>query len=133
MLLSARILTSVANVNVFEYADVAEFTEGDGPAIYFQIVDASLDRNHRPSGRRYMPAAGATLEVVIHSIDDDKKVTRYASQPFSTDPSIWKLQLQSSDQVRGTCSMKLTLVEGSTTTRGHVDSVISAHAQNRGW
>lgn len=133
MKLSARILTSVGNVNAFDYADVAEFTEGDGPTIYFQLIDASLDKDMRPAGRRYVPAAGAMLEVVIHNIDDAKRVTRFASQPFANDPSIWMVVLQATDAVRGTCSMKLTLTEGARTTRGVAESVISASALRQGW
>lgn len=131
MLLSARILTDVSGVNAFVFTDAVEFTEGDGPTIYFQLIDASLDRDLRPAGRRYMAASGAMLEVVVHSIDDAKKVTRYASQPFPQDPSIWALALTSTDKVKGTCSLKLTLTEGSKVTRGMADSVVRAYGQTQ--
>lgn len=132
MLLSARILTDVANVNVYEASDVVEFTEGDAPTIYFQLVDASLDKGHRPPGRRYIPMAGATLQVVIQNIDDAKTVTRYAMQPFAQDLSIWSLVLQPTDNIRGVCSLTLKLTETSKVTRGFAENVIRALPQIRG-
>jgi hypothetical protein len=132
MLLSARILNDVGGVNTFSYAQVAEFTEGDAPTIYFQLIDESLDRDSRPAGRRYMPAAGATLQVVIHNIDDAKTATRFATQPFAQDPSIWSISLLTTDTVRGTCSVKLTLTEGAKVTRGTASNVISADSQTVG-
>lgn len=131
MLLSARILADVANVNVFRYADVAEFTDGDGPAIYFQLIDSSQDRNMRPAGRRYMPSAGATLQVTLDAIDDAQKITRFATQPFANDPSIWMLQLQSTDKVAGTRSLVLVLTESGKVTRGIAQGVISAYGQTQ--
>jgi hypothetical protein len=132
MLLTARILINVASVNVYTHADVAEFTEGDGPAIYLQLVDASVDKDKRPAGRRYVPAAGATLQVVVHNIDASKSVTRFATQPYAQDPSIWMLQLQATDPIKGTASLKLTLTEGVQVTRGIASNVISAQAQIQG-
>lgn len=131
MLLSVRMLNGVGNVNTFEYVSAVEFTEGDGPLIYFQLIDSSLDKGMRPAGRRYAPAAGATLQCVVHSIDDAKKVTRFASQPFANDPSIWALQLQSTDVIRGTCSMQLVLTEGAVVRRGSASAVINAYAQTQ--
>lgn len=133
MLLSARILTNVGSVNVYEYADVAEFTEGDAPTIYFQLIDASQDRTCRPPGRRFMPASGATLQCVVHHIDDAKKITRFATQPYASDPSIWKLVLTTADQTRGTADLLLTLTEGSVVTRGRASSCISASSQVQGY
>lgn len=121
MLLSARILKDCANVNSFEYADTAQFTKGDVVDVYFQLIDASLDtasENFIPPGRRYMPAAGATLVAVIENIDDTKKITRTVTQPFPLDPSIWKLSLLASDVIEGTANLRLTLTEGSKVTKG---------------
>lgn len=132
MLLSARILTDVAGVNAFKYSSVLEFTEGDGPTIYFQLIDLSADKDTNPPGRRYMPTSGATLECVIHHPDDTKKVTRFATQPFSQDGSIWALTLLSTDKVRGTVDLLLNLNEGSKITRGAMRSSINAYPQIRG-
>lgn len=121
MLLSARILRDCVSVNSFEYADSAQFTQGDTVDVYFQLIDSSLDtasENFIPAGRRYMPASGATLSVVVENIDDAKKITRTATQPFVNDSSIWKLSLISSDTISGTANLRLTLTEGPKVTRG---------------
>lgn len=135
MLLSARILNNVSGVNAFSSVSVMEFTEGDGPTIYFQLVDLSSDRadqGFNPPGRRYIPASGATLQCVIHHPDDEKKITRYATQPFTQDGSLWALQLQPTDHVRGSVDLLLTLTEGGRITRGALRSSINAYPQIRG-
>jgi len=133
MLLSARVLKNVVDVNTFEYATEACFTEGDGPAVYLQLVDVHKDcegHGYHPGGRRYMPTAGATLSVVVENIDDDKKLTRTATQPFSNDPSIWKIQFMSTDPTRGTANLRLILTEpGPRVTRGSVLNAISVDPQ----
>ena len=106
MLLTARILNGLANVNTFEYGQNFQMTAGEQQDVYFQLVDGAKNPPTQyffPQGLRYMPAAGSTLQCVLASIDDGSSVTRYASQPFPTsDPSIWKLTLLSSDRVGGT-------------------------------
>lgn len=121
MQLSARFLIDVSSVNSFENASQVEFSFGDDQVIYLQLVDASLDRPEQgfsPAGRRYMPATGATLKVTLGNINDAKKVVRFASQPFASDPSIWSIQLLGTDPVRGTVNMQLQLIETSRTLNG---------------
>jgi hypothetical protein len=123
MILSARFLTDVGNINSFEYSRNAEFTEGDALDVYIQLIDASQDKaehGFKPSGRRYAPAAGATLTVTVDNIDDARKVTRACSQPWSGDASVWKLQIMASDVIRGTANLLLTLVEGGVTRKAIV-------------
>jgi hypothetical protein len=118
MQLSARFLNDVSGVNSFEIANQVEFFAGDNQTIYFQLVDASLDRPEQgfsPAGRRYMPASGSTLQVTFMSVDDAKKVVRMATQPFATDPSIWSVALLPSDPMKGTVSLKFVLTEPSRT------------------
>lgn len=127
MLLSARILTSVGNVNSFEYAQQFQLSEGDSTDVYFQLIDASLDSAQAgfvPSGRRYMSAAGATLSVVLDSLLDSKKITKVATQPFALDPSIWKFSISSTDNISGTVGLRLTLTEGAKVTKGWVQGAI---------
>jgi len=133
MLLSARMMTDVGDVNTFRYVDSVEFTEGDAPAVYFQLIDRSKDKDYRPQGRRFCPAAAATLQVVIKLVDSAKTITRFASQPFAEDPSIWMLQLQSTDAIKGTVSFLLTLTEGAATTRGRLDAALSVSSQVQGF
>lgn len=121
MLLSARILKDCANVNSFDYADSAQFTKGDVVDVFFQLIDASLDtaiENFIPPGRRYMPAAGATLLVTVESIDDANKIVRAAVQPFATDGSIWKVSFYASDNIQGTANLRVVLTEGPKVTKG---------------
>ena len=121
MLLSARILKDCASVNSFEYADSAQFTKGDVVDVYFQLIDASLDtasENFIPPGRRYMPASGATLSIVVENINDAVKITRTATQPYATDGSIGKVSFFASDVIEGTSNLRLTLTEGLKVTKG---------------
>lgn len=125
MILGARILTDVGNVNTFRCVQYAEFTEMESYNLYFQLMDLSKDTENKPSGRRYMPATGAVLSVVIDNIDDARKITKTATQPFVNDPSIWSVNIVESDGLRaGTKALKLTLTEGSTISRGICKSVI---------
>jgi hypothetical protein len=127
MLLSARILNDVANVNNFEYAQVGQFTKGEASSVYFQLIDTTLDgalKGFEPSGRRYMPATGATLSVVVTSIDDAKRITRVATNPFPEDRSIWRLDFLSTDTIVGTASLQLTLTEGSVVRKGLVKNAL---------
>lgn len=121
MLLSCRILTNVQSVNSFEYASAAEFTEGDTPTIYIQLLDMSQDKaieGFAPAGRRYMPGAGASLQVTMDNVDSAKKVGRSATQPFPQDQSIWCFPIYDSDKVRGTVTLRLELNEGGRITKG---------------
>jgi len=116
MHLGCRILDNVVDVNTFDHADSSEWVEGDTVTLYLQLVDESKDsylKGFHPGGRRYMPATGATLEVTLDSIDDALRVVRAANQPFpTTDPSIWAVPILTTDTVRGTVNLRLTLTEG---------------------
>lgn len=132
-LLSARWLNDCQNVNSYEMADVAELSEGDTQTLYFQLIDINLDKaidGHMPAGRRYITAPGATLQCVIENIDDAKKITRYATVPFSNDTSIWKISILSTDQIRGTSNLRLTLTEGVEIKHGVIKSGIRVHSSS---
>lgn len=136
MLLSARMLNDVGGVNSFDYVQIAQASQGDTVDIYFQLIDASKNQSSpnsvwSPTGLRYMPAAGATLQASLRSIDDAKTVTRFCSQPFVQDPSIWRLSLLASDVLVGTFGLALTLIEGSRQTRGYLAQAIQLQSQNQ--
>jgi hypothetical protein len=123
MRLSARFLNDVTSVNSFEFAETSEFTLGDPADVYFQLIDSTLDKSINgffPTGRRYIPVSGATLQCVAENIDITRKITRYATNPFADDRSIWKLSFLASDLLEGTCNLKLTLTEGSVVRTGIV-------------
>ena len=139
MLLGARFMNNVASVNAFDWALQTEMTEGSGPVtVYFQLVDKSLDRDDQgfrnfATGRRYMPASGATLQVILKNIADAATLTKVASQAFPTsDPSIWSFQIASSDLVKGTVSMTLVLTEGSKVTKALVPAGILVYSNSPG-
>jgi len=121
MLLSCRILQDAVTVNSFEYASQVSWTEGSPQVVTFQLIDASLDtsiQGFNPPGRRYMPDSGATLQVTLESIDEAKRVTKTAYNPFASDTSIWAISILSTDTIRGAPQMRLVLTEGSDVTYG---------------
>jgi len=132
MLLSARPLKDVNGVNSFEVSTQAEWTQGDTTYFYFQLIDSSLDLSNQgfnPAGRRYVPAAGATLQVIMESVDDAIKVTRYATQPFAQDGSIWRLQILATDQLVGSPQLRFVLTEGAVVTRGMLKLGVKIQSQ----
>jgi hypothetical protein len=133
MHLSARVLKDVQSVNSFEPDTELSWTEGDTLDVHLQLIDVSLDRalqGFQPEGRRYVPTAGATLSCVIENIDDAKKITRLATQPFANDGSIWRLNILSTDVIRGTPQLRLTLTEGTKVTRGLVRLALKIHPRS---
>lgn len=116
MLLSCRFLNDVQGVNSFESAAQVEFAAGDSQSLYFQLVDATLDRadqGFNPPGRRYVPPVGSTAQVTLVNVDDAKRVSRAATQPFAQDASIWSMPVLANDQLHGTVNMNLVLTEPS--------------------
>ncbi len=121
MLLSCRFLADVAGVNSFQSVAQAEMYAGDTQNLYIQLIDASLDRTEQgfvPAGRRFCPAAGATLSVKFKSLDDAKVVTRSAVQAYPTlDASIWYIPILATDPLSGTITMEATLTQAGIPTK----------------
>ena len=132
MLLGARMLDQVGNVNQFKVVDSIEFTQGDTATVYIQLVDLTKDKaveGFVPSGRRYVPAAGATLSIKLDNIDDALALTRTATLPFTGDSSIWSFSVLATDKIQGTCALSLTLNESGIITRGRIEAVVLIHSQ----
>lgn len=115
MLLSGRPLTDVQSVNSFRDATEISINKGDAVSLYIQLVD--LEQNlakhaFSPPGLRYIPVAGATLQVQFQNIDDAKVFTRMASNPFPDDRSIWRFSILATDPIDSTQNVKCTLTEG---------------------
>jgi hypothetical protein len=107
-------LVDVQSVNSYQYATEIQGIQGDAIDLYFQLVDKNKNsylQGFYPAGLRYMPPATSTLQVTFKNVDTAKIVTRYASQPFAQDPSIWKVSLLSTDPIAGTVNIKLILTE----------------------
>jgi hypothetical protein len=134
MLLSARMLNAVASVNIYEAVDNVQYNLGDTVRVYFQLTDASLDlasHGFSPAGRRYVPLTGATLQVVLLSIDDGKTVTRFATNAFpSDDRSMWYVDMIPSDTIAGTVELVLNLNESGKLTTGRAKAAILISTQD---
>ena len=128
MRLSARILSHVADVNTFEAADQAEFTEGDTTHVYFQLIDESADKStagFNPPGRRYVPDATCTVQVVFQSVEASRSLQRSASMAFPNDDrSIWKVAILATDKIVGSRDMKLTMTEGTGVTQRTLNGIL---------
>lgn len=114
MKLSAKPLIEVGGVNNFIYSQQLKMMAGDPAEFYFQLVD--LEQNpascgFNPAGLRYMPQTISTLAITFINIDSAKQFTRFASQPFAQDPSIWKVELLATDPINGTVSINGVLTE----------------------
>lgn len=128
MLLSARMLQSVSSANDYEYVDNASASAGDTYTVYFQLIDASKDRSERgysPAGRAYFPAAGSTMSVTLDNLDDSIKISnRTATQPYPTNPSIWAVNINASDKISGTCTLRIKLTQASVVTYGTKEAAL---------
>lgn len=117
MKLSARPLIDCQGVNDFIPSEQLEMAAGDSPTFYFQLID--LEKNlaahgWSPPGMRYVPVSTATaptLVVTFVNIDDAKQFSRFASQPYAQDASIWSVGLLATDPLAGTVSIKCVLTE----------------------
>lgn len=125
--IAIRLLDDVQSVNSLELATEVSVASGDPLTINLQLVNTmrlSWDLNSPVV--RYMPAAGATLSITFENIDDSKRMTKVASQPFAQDGSIWRVELMSQDtaKLRGTISLGYTLTEGTRVVSGRLLAAI---------
>jgi hypothetical protein len=114
MKLQVTVLDDVVGVNDFHYVTEVESTVGDAVELFFQLSDATKNLSQygfNPSGLRYVPLTGSTLQCVFLNINTRKQFARFATQPYPQDPSIWKVPVLATDPVSGTVSMKFTLTE----------------------
>lgn len=112
MIFGIRLLDNVVNVNRFNYVTEIVSSAGDGLDVYFQLIDASqFNAGYSPMGNRYIAPTNSLCSVTILNTDAAKQFTRIASQPFSSDWSIFKFSLLPSDPVEGTVSLRFSLRE----------------------
>lgn len=134
MILSARILRDVANVNVWRPASGPyEMVENDGDGVvYLQLVDQTLDlpsEGYVPPYRRYVAASGATLSIRFESLDSARVITRSATRPYALDGSIWQVQVLAADALRGTVGWLLTLTESSVVHTGRLQPAMCVRSK----
>jgi hypothetical protein len=124
VLLSCRFLTDVGSVNSYDSVSQFKMGEGEAVTVYLQLIDASKDRadqGFNPAGRRFVPASGATLQVILNNVDTAKTITKNATLAYSgLDHSIWRFDIASTDKVVGTVNLTLSLTESAKITKGIV-------------
>jgi hypothetical protein len=122
-----RLLDDVQSVNSMELATEVSTAAGDPLVVNLQLVNHTrLSCDENSPAVRYIPAAGATLTVVCENIDNSKRVTKIATQPFAQDGSIWRIDLTPQDtlKMRGTITLSYTLTEGTRTISGRLLAAI---------
>jgi len=125
MKLGLRIIDSASTLNSLKYLNQLSIETGETAVVRFQLVDLDTARQQNLLGDRYMPAAGATVEAVIQSVDSAGTVTKSATQPFPLDPSIWEFSLTSAEtEALGGTNLRITLTGGSSIKKGLGQQVI---------
>lgn len=125
MVLSLSFLQDVGGVNSFSYASNLQLGAKSATTLYFQLIDTSISVplnapfSGLQTGRRLMPAVGATVQLILNNLDNAKKLTRTASQPFVQDASIWSIPILNTDFLTGgTIEVQLLLNESGLITNG---------------
>lgn len=119
MRLKASLLNSDLTLNNFKHLSVIKVERGETLDLVIQLMDA--DR-----GIRYIPEAGATVEIQIpRSVSvladansqrtyADNSIVRPAVTPFAEDRSIWKIPLAESDTSKlVSTSIRVVVTEAS--------------------
>ena len=98
MLLGARLLENVADINHFEVTGNVTVRSGENNFLYIQLVDLNQNKENDPSGLRFIPQGSVNkVTVIFPSIDDNKEFSRIAVQPFTGDESIWRVEILDTD------------------------------------
>lgn len=131
MRLGIKLLNVGATLNQFQYANIIKIARGETLNLTFQLVD--LDQN----GLRYVPAAGATVQVQLPRSADqikvdmqhrsviDSTIDRPAAQAFSQDGSIWTLPLIAADTLSMVSTLiRVVVVEGPSSKIATLNSAI---------
>lgn len=106
MSFSVKLLENVNNINQFQTVESVRLTRGNPYSLYFRVIQPTV------GGLRYIPATGATGTVKFTHIDDTKKITRAATNPFAGDKSIWKVDILATDEIQFN-SMTFELTDGT--------------------
>lgn len=65
MLLSARLLVDVGDVNNFDFTQTLQWTQGDRPVLTIQAIDKAVEPQLNPPGRRWIPPALAAQPATV--------------------------------------------------------------------
>lgn len=107
MLLYAKLLEPVYDVNNFGVVDTLNIPANQTNNIYFQLFSKIGEK----FDLRYIPHVSSIITVKFDHIDFNKVITRNAINPFADDRSIWVVSLLPNDMIANN-SMQITLNEG---------------------
>lgn len=133
MQLACRFLKDVSSQNSWTYTTEINAYEAENVPVYLQLVDlaAGTTDGGPGGGRRFCPAAGATLSVLFDSVDAAKAVTKVATQPFAGDASVWLASVLAGDKLRGTVTLRITLNETGTIHNAVVENGVRLRSTQR--
>ena len=124
MRLGIMMLDAASSINALKYLPQLNFTPGETGTVLFQLVDLD-NQTSANSYSRYMPATGALLNAQLFSNNNANALSKIATQPFPSDPSIWQFQVSSADTSKmAGVNMQVTLTQGSDVKIGFGKSVI---------
>ncbi len=114
MLDSIKILSNVIDVNHFDIISSLNIYEGSYPVpFYLRLWQSDRDI-------RYIPDSVVTLKVefmrsdTVGTTNTTQTITKYLTQPFSDDPSIFYVDLEKDDvSAITTGGFRITVIEGS--------------------
>jgi len=109
-----KILSNVVDVNNFDSIDTLHIYAGSYPVKFYLRLWQS-DR-----GMRYMPDSNVNVKVefmrsdTVGQTNTTQTITKYLTQPFSEDPSIFYVDLAEDDVSKITTGgFRITVTEGS--------------------
>ena len=117
-----KALKNVDNINSWQYSSQSTVYSGQTNDLYFQIVDRD-----RADSTRYIPVSGATCSIYFPNLDNAKKLTIQASQPFAQDSSIWKVTVAANQNV-SSGNVVFNLTENSITKSYVIDGFITVNS-----
>jgi len=132
MKLGLAMLDTIPALNSLKYLNQISITQGETVDIYFQLIDQDSKDQKNQWGTRYMPALGATMQVIIKSVNDANTLTKSATMVFpSDDRSIWKVSLTVAETANmAGVNMQVTLTEGSNIKIASAKNVLSVSNVN---
>lgn len=118
MRLSVKMLDSSSTLNRLVYVDEVYVYPGETAIIFLQLQDDV-------SKHRYIPAAGASVNVKMYAINDNDIILKSASNPFLEDRSIWSFSLNAAETARlAGVNLEVTLTEGAQIKKTFVNSAV---------
>ena len=124
MRLGIQMLNNSSSLNNLIVQNQTQINPGESTTVYFQLVDLDQKNGNCPAPR-YIPAAGAIVQIQLTSVDTAKNIIKFATQPFPQDTSIFSFNLSASETQYGAgVNMKVTLNESGNIKIGIAESAI---------